>query len=339
MTSDWEEPALNGTRMLARSALAALVALCSLATAARSQGFPSRLVTIVTPFGAGSATDTVARILAARMSEDLGRQLIVENIGGAGGMLGVSRVAKAAPDGYTVVLGAADSFAQSQTLYKKPLYNSIADFDPVALAVEQPLLLIIRKELPPNDLKEFVVHVKANNSRMQYGSAGVGSAPHLVCSQITTAIGAPVPHVPYRSSAPALQDLIAGTLDFYCPLAAAAAPLIDAKTVKAVAMLTKERSQLFPNLATAAEQGLAGIDGYYWMGIFAPKGTPADAIARLNRAVSATLDTPAVQARLRDVGTTVVARERRTPAYLAQFLDSEIKTWADTINKSGVKLD
>ena len=304
-----------------------------------AQDWPTRNVTLVVPFGAGSATDTVSRIIGARMSELMGQQIIVENVGGAGGMIGVSRVAKANADGYTIALGAVDTFAQSQTLYAKPLYDSMKEFAPVALAVEQPLLLITRKELPPNNLKEFSDYVKANHGKMQFGSAGVGSAPHLVCSQITHAIGVSVPHVPYRSSAPALQDLIAGTLDFYCPLAPAATGLIENKQIKAIAVLTKERSPLLPNLPSAAEQGMPGIDGYYWMGYFLPKGTPDSIVTKLNGIISQSLDTPTVAARLRDVGTSVVAPQRRTSAYLQKYVEDEIKQWAATIKASGVKLN
>ena len=306
---------------------------------AAAQDWPTRFVTVVVPFGAGSGTDTVARIIGARMSEELGQQVIIENVGGAGGMIGAARVAKAAPDGYQIVIGAVDTFAQNQTLYATPMYNSATDFTPVALAVEQPLILIATKEIPAANLQEFAAYMKANQNKMQFGSAGVGSAPHLACSQIVSAIGAAVAHVPYRGSAPALQDMIAGNLDFYCPLAAAATPLIEAKAVRALAMLTRERSVLMPDLATAAEQGVSAVDGYYWMGFFLPKGTPTPIVTKLHAAINAALDTPSVQARLRDVGTTVVAPERRSPAYLQTFVEREIDKWASSIKASGIKLN
>jgi len=157
--------------------------------------------------------------------------------------------------------------------------------------------------------------------------------------QITQAVGTPIAHVPYRGSAPAMQDMIAGNLDFYCPLAVGAIPLIENKQVKVLAILTRERSPLLPDLATAAEQGVSGLDGYYWIGFFMPKGTPEAITSRLNTAISAALETPAVQERLRTVGTTVVSKDRRSPAYLTSFVDSEIKKWAETIKASGVKVD
>jgi tripartite-type tricarboxylate transporter receptor subunit TctC len=330
-----------------RSTVGALALLAGLATVLASvqtssaqtssaQNWPSRFVTLVVPFGPGSATDIAARILAPRLSELLGQQVVIEDIGGAGGTIGVSRVAKALPDGYQVVLGAVDTFAQSQSLFKNPPYNSVADFIPVALAMEQPLLLTVKQDLPVNNLREFAAYVRTNQARMQFGSSGVGSAPHLACFQLTAAIGASVTHVPYRASAPALQDLIAGRLDFYCPIAVAAIPQIGNKALKALAILTRERSALLPDLATAKEQGFDGVDGYYWMGFFFPKGTPDPIVKTLNAAIDGTLDSEVVQARLRDLGTTVVARERRSADYLRQFLDSEIAKWAATMKASGV---
>ena len=324
---------------LRRSSLACLIALAWSCAPALAQGWPNRFVTLVVPFGAGSGSDTVSRIISTRMSEELGQQVIIENVGGAGGIIGVGRVAKAAPDGYQMVLGAVDTFAQSQTLLKTPPYNSATDFAPVGLAMEQPLVVITRKELPAGTLQEFAAYMKANHGRMQFGSGGVGSGPHLACTQLTVIFGAPVAHVPYRGSAPAIQDMIAGNLDFYCPLAAGVMGLIENKSVKALAILTRERSPLLPELPTAVEQGVNGIDGTYWIGFFLPKGTPEPIVTKLGAAINAALDTPAVQARLREVGTTVVAPERRSPAYLQKFVETEIASWATTIKASGIKLD
>jgi tripartite-type tricarboxylate transporter receptor subunit TctC len=306
---------------------------------AMAQSWPTRPVTMVVPFAAGSASDTVGRVLAARLSEVLGQQVVVENVGGAGGMTGAARVAKAAPDGYQFVLGGVDTFAQNQTLYKKPLYNSVTDFAPVALVVEQPLVLLARNDLPIRNLQEFMVYAKANQGKMQYGSAGVGSGSHLACAQLGAAIGVDITHIPYRGSPPAMQDLIAGRIDFFCALAAAAMPQIASNNMRAVAVLTRNRSPLLPNLASAHEQGLTDFDSYFWSGFFVPKGTPAAVIQRFNEAAVATLDTPFVQDRLKDVGVTIVAPERRSPAYLKKFLDGEIEKWAATIKASGVSLD
>jgi tripartite-type tricarboxylate transporter receptor subunit TctC len=301
-----------------------------------AEGWPARVVTLIVPFGAGSGSDIVARILAAQTSEALGQQMIIDDIGGAGGVIGVSRVAKAAPDGYEVVLGAVDTFAQSQYLFKTPPYNSVADFVPVGLAVEQPLLLVVRNELPVNNLKEFAAYLKANQAKMRFGSAGVGAAPYLACYMMTAAIGATATHVPYRSAAPALQDMIRGDIDYYCPLSISVSGMIEAKSVKPLAILTRERSPLFPDLPTAREQGFDVEDGYYWMGLFAPKDTPAPIVAKLNASLATALNNPAMQTRLRDASATVVAPDRRSSAYLKDFLPTEITKWTAIMKASDV---
>jgi tripartite-type tricarboxylate transporter receptor subunit TctC len=304
---------------------------------ASADEWPSHFITLTVPFGAGSGTDIIARVLAARLSEVLGQQVVVENIGGAGGIIGVSRAAKASPDGYQVVMGAVDTFAQSQSLFKNPPYNSMTDFAPIALAIEQPLVLIVRKELPVENLTEFAAYVRANQNKMQYGSAGVGAAPHLACFQLTKAMGADVTHVPYRGSAPAIQDLIAGHLDYYCPLAGGAIPLMESKSVKVLAVLTSERSPLLPQLPTAREQGLNATDGYYWMGFFFPKGVPDGIVKKFSAAVDTTLNTPAVINRLREVAATPVAADRRSPEYLKTYVAAEIAKWAAALKASGIE--
>jgi tripartite-type tricarboxylate transporter receptor subunit TctC len=318
---------------------AATIALGFTAHAATAQNWPTRPVTMVVPFAAGSASDTLARILGAHLPEVLGQQVIIENIGGAGGMTGVARVAKATSDGYQFVLGGVDTFAQNQALYKKPLYNAVADFEPVALMVEQAILLVVRKELPVGNLKEFITYAKANQTKMQFGSAGAGSGSHLACAQLNAAIGIDVTHIPYRGSPPAMQDLIAGRIDYFCALAAAAMPQIGSNAMRAVAILTRSRSPLLPNLASAHEQGLSDFDSYFWSGFFLPKGTSAAIVQRLHAAAAATLDATTVQERLKEVGVTVVDPGRRSPEYLKKFLDSEIEKWAVTIKASGVSLD
>jgi tripartite-type tricarboxylate transporter receptor subunit TctC len=310
-----------------------------IAATAQAQTWPTRPVTMVVPFAAGSASDTLARILAARLSEVLGQQVVIENVGGAGGMTGVARVARGPADGYQFVLGGVDTFAQNQTLYKKPLYNSVSDFVPVALVVEQPLILVARNDLSINNLPDFIAYAKANQGKMQYGSAGAGSGSHLACAQLNAAIGVEITHVPYRGSAPAMQDIMAGRIDYFCALAAAAMPQLGSNSMKAVAILTRNRSPLVPNLASAHEQGLTDFDAYFWSGFFFPKDTPAPTVQRLHDAAVETMNTPATQERLKNVGVTVVAPDRRSPDYLKKFLDQEIAVWAATIKASGVSLD
>ena len=303
------------------------------------QDWPMRPVSMVVTFPAGSADDVLARILAPRLSELLGQQVIVENVGGAGGMIGVSRVAKAAPDGYQFVLGGLGTFAATQTLHSRPLYNSATDFEPVALIVEQSAILIARKDLPVHNLQEFIAYAKANQAGMQYGSAGIGSFSQLVCELLHSSIGVSVTHVPFRAAALAMQEVIAGRIDYLCPVTAIALPNIESNQVKPIAMLSKSRPPILPKLATAHEQGLVDFDAYFWDGIFLPKRTPLPIVQKLHAATIATLDTAAVQDRLKDIGATTVSPERRSPEYLQNFVVSEIAKWGAAIKAANIKME
>jgi len=313
-------------------ALGLLLALTSFANAA---GFPDRTVTMVIPFAAGGPTDVLGRVMAQRMGEILGQTVIVENIGGAGGMTGGKKVADARPDGYTMLLGTVGTQAQGQTLYKKPLYNAVTDFTPVALIADVPIVLIVRKDLPVNNLKEFVAYAKTNQAKMQFGSAGAGSATHLGCVVLNTAMGTDIVHVPYKGTGPAMQDLIGGRIDFLCEIISTAKSQIDGGSVKALAIMTKDRSPVEPNLPTALEQGL-DVQAYTWNALYLPKGAPADVVKKLNEATVAAMTTPAVHDRLQSLGAMIVAPERRTPEYLGKFTADEIKKWEAPIKASGV---
>ena len=236
-----------------RALLIAIAALVVAASPAAAQSWPSGSLTMVVPFAAGGPMDTIGRIVAARLAEVIGQTVIVENVGGAGGMTGVTRVAKAAPDGTQFVLGNIGTHAQNQTLYAHPLYNAATDFAPVALLAETPLVLIARKDLPANDLPGFIAHAKANQDKMQFGSGGAGSATHIACALLNSAIGITTTHIPYRGGAPAIQDLIAGRIDYLCIDTPIAIAQIEAKAVKPIAILTRTRSPSLPALATAQE--------------------------------------------------------------------------------------
>jgi tripartite-type tricarboxylate transporter receptor subunit TctC len=318
---------------------AALGLLLAVTGAAQAQPYPSKPLTMIIPFAAGGPTDVLGRVMAQRMSEILGQQVVVENVGGAGGMTGSKRVADAAPDGYTFVLGTVGTHAQSQTMYKKPLYNSGTDFAPVALIAEVPIALITRKDLPVSNLKEFITYAKANQSKMQYGSAGAGSATHLGCVLLNYLIGVDITHVPYRGTGPAMQDLQGGRIDYLCEIVSTAKPQIDGGTVKPIAIMTKERSKALPNLPTGLEQGTPNLEAYTWNAIFLPKGAPADVVKKLNDAVVQALKTPAVRERLEGLGAVIVADDRTTQEYLGQFLKAEIEKWAAPIKASGVSVD
>jgi tripartite-type tricarboxylate transporter receptor subunit TctC len=318
---------------------ASALGLLAASDPASAQGWPSRPMTMVVPFAAGGGTDIMGRIMAAGLSELLGQQVIVENAGGAGGMTGSYRVAKAAPDGYQFVLGTNGTHAQNQSLYKNPLYNAATDFAPVALIAEQPIGLLVRKDLPADNLPEFIAYAKANQASMKYGSAGTGSAVQLSCVLFNATNGLTVTHVPYRGSAPAMQDLVAGRIDYVCNIITTAVPQIEGGLVTPIVITTRNRSPLLPNLATAQEQGLKDFEAYTWNAFFMPKGTPDAIVRRLNAATVEALNTPIVQQRLKDIGATLVAPERRTPEYLGKFVASEIEKWAGPIKASGATVD
>jgi tripartite-type tricarboxylate transporter receptor subunit TctC len=320
-------------RMTSITIAAALVALSAPAAA---QDWPTRPVTMVITYAAGGTTDIVGRILATRLSEILGQQVVIENIGGAGGMTGAARVAKAAPDGYQFVLGNVGTHAQNQTLYKNPAYHAATDFAPVSLLVDLPMMIVTRTTLPPNNLPEFIAYAKANQAKMQYGSAGTGAPTHLSCALFNAAIGVNITHVPYRGSSQALQDMIGGRIDYHCLNASAAIPHLEGKTAKGIAMFTRERSPTFPTLPTAQEQGLKDFVADNWLAFFLPKRTPAPIVQKLHDAAVATLNTPAVITRLKEVGADVVTSDRRSPEYLQKFVVSEIEKWAVPIKAAGV---
>jgi tripartite-type tricarboxylate transporter receptor subunit TctC len=309
---------------------------CVLAMPATAQDYPARPITMMISFTAGSSIDVAGRIVAARLAEILGQPVVIENVGGAGGMTGAARIAKAPPDGYQILFGGSATHTYSQSLYKTPLYNSAADFAPVAMVADTPPVLIARNSLPVSNLQEFVAYIKANHAKMQYGSAGGGSASHLACVLLNSTIGVNLTHVPYRGGPQAMADLIGDRIDYWCPLAASAIPQIEGKTVKALAMMSRNRAPILRDLASAHEQGLANFDASSWYGIFAPKATPAAIVQKLNAATIAALNTPAVQARMSEVGADVVGPDRRSPDYLQKFVESDIKMWAEIIKKAGI---
>jgi tripartite-type tricarboxylate transporter receptor subunit TctC len=317
----------------------ALVALLAFAGTARAQDWPVRAVTLVVPFAAGGPVDTIARIMAARLSELLGQQVIVENVGGAGGMTGAARVVKATPDGYTLLLSGSATLALNQVLYKKPLYNALTDFEHAALFSDSARVLIVRKDLPVDTLPEFVAYARANQARLQYGSAGGGSGTHVCAVLLDTAMGTRITHVPYRGAGPAMQDLIGGRIDFIAEQISTALPQIRGGTVKAIVTLGLDRAPGLEQLPTAQEMGLAGLDCGAWASFSFPKGTPATIVRRLAKESSDAVDTPAVRERFASLGVTIPAPERRTPEYLTRFVAAEIERWAGPIRASGASAD
>ncbi|MGA9008175.1 MAG: tripartite tricarboxylate transporter substrate-binding protein [Xanthobacteraceae bacterium] len=304
-----------------------------------ADNWPSRPITMIVPFSAGGGVDLSARIQAQRMGELLGQPIVVENVGAAAGMAGSARVAKADPDGYTMLIGNSGTHAYSQSLYKTPLYNSLTDFTPVGLASESPRILIARKDLPAQNLQEFIAYVKANQSKMQFGSAGVGSGTHLPCVLLNLAMGVNVTHVPYRGEAPAQQDLIGGRIDYMCSTIQTGAALAKEGTVKGVAVMSAHRVEIIADLPTTGEQGLPGVEASVWNAFFLPPGTPRPIVDKLNKAMSDTLDDPAIRSRLEGLGLEIAAPERRTPEYLKKFLAHEVERWGKVVHAAGISAD
>jgi tripartite-type tricarboxylate transporter receptor subunit TctC len=318
---------------------AGAAALPAMSRNARAQAYPSRPITMVVPFAAGGAFDVLGRIVAARMSEILGQTVIIENTTGGAGIIGVKRVASAAADGYTFLLGSIGTHAYNQTIYRKPRYDAVEDFTPVALFAEQPMVLVARKDFPAATLPEFIAYLKQNAAKVQFGSAGAGSTTHLACAQLNAAIGASITHVPYRGGGPALNDVIGGQIDYYCGNIGGPVSMIKAGQVKALATLSRMRSPILPDVPTAHEQGLTDFDVVTWNAFFLPKGAPAEIVKRLSDATSQAMDSPMVESRLRETGVTAVARERRSPQYLARFVVEEIARWAGPIKQNGLQVD
>ena len=319
---------------------AAALLLAAFASAAHAQAnYPDRPIMLVVPYAAGGPVDTVARIIAARMSELLGQQMVIENVGGAGGLTGTARAAKAAPDGYTVLLSGAAVLAQIPNFQKRQAYDPINDFEHVALFSDSARVLIARKDFPPNDFKEFIAYAKANQDKLQYGSSGAGAGAHTCAILLDNAMGTKITHVPYRGAGPAMQDLLGGRIDYMAEQISTATPQIKGGTVKAYATLGLDRGPGLENLPTADELGVKGLDCGAW-GVFSvPKGTPRAIVDRLAKASSDAIDTPAVVERYKGIGVVVAAKDRRSPDYATKFVKSEIERWSVPIKASGVTLD
>jgi tripartite-type tricarboxylate transporter receptor subunit TctC len=326
-------------RRIAALIEALAVAVFAGVAGARAQDWPTRPVTMVVPFAAGGPVDVLGRILAQYLTEVIGKQVIIDNVPGGGGMSGSLRVSQAPPDGHTFVLGSIGTHALNQTPSRKPLYNPATDFAPVALIADVGLVLIARKDLPVDDLGQFIAYAKANQAKMQFGSGGTGTSSHIGCVLLNQTIGVDTMHIPYRGGGPAMADLVGRRVDYVCNIASTVGQAIEAKQVKAIAALTRERSPILPDLPTAHEQGLAGFEAYTWNAVFLPKGTPSALVARLNEALVTVMDNPAFRQRLHALGLLVVAPERRSPAYLQAFVESEIEKWAAPIKASGAKED
>jgi tripartite-type tricarboxylate transporter receptor subunit TctC len=313
-----------------------LASALALPVEASGADWPTQPVAMVAPFAAGGPLDMTARLIAPRMSELLGQRLVIDNVPGAGGMVGASRVAKAAPDGYTMLIGNQATQVYSQFLYSKPLYDPVADFAPGGMLFSTYKVLIVRKDLPADTLPAFIAYAKANQVNLQYGSGGASSATHIACLLLNAKMGTNITHVPYRGAGPAMQDLVAGRIDFMCDVVSSAIAQIRAGTVKPIAVLSNVRAPVLPALPTAREQGLADVDSDGWNALFFPKATPAAIIRRVNAAAGEMLDTPAIRNRIAELGIYSAPLAERSPEFLATLVVHELNKWGPPIKASGV---
>jgi len=318
--------------------LLAGLAAALFAAAAAAQDYPTHTISIVVPFAAGGPTDTVTRLVAQSMTKTLGQTVIVENVAGAGGTIGVEKVAKAKPDGYTLLLMHI-GISTSPSLYRNLRYDPTKELDPVGLVTNVPMTVIANKDFPPKDMKELIAYVKANKDKVTYANAGVGAASHLCGMLLMTAMQTDVTTVPYKGTAPAMIDILGGQVNFMCDQTTNTTPQIKGGKVKAYAVTTKQRLKTMPDVPTVDESGLKGFEVTVWHGIWAPHGTPKPIIDKLAKALQAALRDPAIVARFAELGTEPVPQEQATPAALGAHLKSEIAKWAPIIKKAGIYAD
>jgi len=304
----------------------------------RAQDYPTKVITMVVPFAAGGPTDTVARLITVPMSKTLKQQVIVENVGGAGGTIAANRVAKAAPDGYTILIHHI-GMATAPALYRKLPYNPMTDFEPIGLINEVPMALVAKKDFPAKDLKELIAYVKANKDKVNYANAGLGAASHLCGMLFMSAIQTDVTTVPYSGTAPAMNDLLGGQVDFMCDQTTNTTSQIKAGKIKVYGVTTKKRVPSLPNVPTMDEAGLKGFEVSIWHALYGPKGTPKPVIDKLTKALPEALKDASVRQRFADLGTEPVDEKRATPEALRAHLKAEIDRWGPIIKKAGVYAD
>jgi len=305
---------------------------------ASAQKYPDRVITMVVPFTAGGPTDTVARLTAAPMTKVLNQQVIVENVGGAGGTIAANRVAKATPDGYMILIHHI-GMSTAPALYRKLPYKPLEDFEPIGLINEVPMTIVSRRDFPPKDLKELISYVKANKDKVTYANAGLGAASHLCGMLFMTTIQTDLTTVPYKGTADVIKDLLGGQVDFTCDQTTNTTSQIKADKVKVYGVTTKTRLASLPNVPTVDEAGLKGFEVSVWHGLYAPKGTPKPVVETLTKALQVALKDATVKQRFGDLGTEPVAEKRATPEALRAQLKSETDKWGPIIKKAGVYAD
>ncbi|NWG87457.1 MAG: tripartite tricarboxylate transporter substrate binding protein BugD [Hydrogenophilaceae bacterium] len=323
-----------------KSKLFVLFGLCAAMAfgAASADDYPSKPITMVVPFAAGGPTDTVARLIAQPMTTFLKQQVVIENIGGAGGTLAAGRVARSDPDGYTIFLHHI-GHSTAPSLYRKLAYDAINDFEPIGLVTSVPMTIVARKDFPAKDIKELIAYVKTHKDKVTYANAGIGSASHLCGMLFMTAIQTDLTTVPYKGTGPAMNDLLGGQVDFMCDQTTNTTSQIKGGKIRAYAVTSKTKVASLPDLPTLNESGLPGFEVTVWHGVYAPKGTPKPVIDKLVKALAFALKDETVKQRFADLGTEPVDQRQVTPAALRTLLRSEIDKWSPIIKKAGVYAD
>lgn len=316
--------------------LFALIASIAAATSATAQNYPNKPITIIVPFAAGGPSDALARIMGERMKVTLGQAFLVENVTGAAGSIAVGRAVRAAPDGYTVSFGHLGTHVANGAIYSLP-YDMVTDLEPVVMLPSNPMVVVSKPALPAKTFKELIAWLKANEGKATAGTAGAGSGSHIAGVYLQTLTGLKLQYVPYRGTGPALTDLVSGQIDIIVDQASNSMQQIRAGKIRAYAITDTKRLKAAPEIPTAEEAGLAGFHMTLWNGLWVPKGTPKDAIARLNAAAVEAMADPAVLKRLNDLGLEVPARDRLTPQALGRWHKAEIDKWWPIIKKAGIK--
>jgi len=323
--------------------LARLFATCGLSLAATgaamvapalSENYPARNITMIVPFAAGGPTDVIARIVTGHMQQTLGQPIIIENVVGAGGTTASARAARAAPDGYTLITGHMGTHAAAVPLYPNLAYHPEKDFEAVGMLAGTPILILARKDFAPKDLKEFVAYLKANSDKVNMGHAGVGSVSFTSCQLLNSILGIKPTGVPFNGTGPAMNALVGGQIDYMCDQIVNAVPQVKGGTIKAYAVATPERNPSLPDLPTTAEAGLPEFQAQAWNAVFAPKGTPAPIVAKLNDAINKALNDDNVRNRLLELGSVIPTPAERSSEALAALVKSEIAKWTPVLKAS-----
>lgn len=316
------------TTGLIAAAVAAPLFVLSAGLPAQAQSYPSRNITMIVPFPAGGPSDTVARIIAEGMTRHLGQNVVIENVGGAGGTVGATRAANATPDGYTLLAGSMGTMVAAPTFYPNLKYDSITSFTPIGMTADMPAAIAVKAALPVNNLKEFVDYVKKNGAEVKQAHGGVGASSHMACLLFNKVFDLKPTQVAYRGTGPAMNDLVGGHIDYFCEQVVNIAPAANGKKVKALVVSADSRVKAMPDVPGAKEAGAAAYQLNVWNAVYAPKGAPKEAVDKLVAALNKTLEDPATAEKLDRLGAAVPAKAQRGPAFLAQSIAKDIPFWA-----------